>query len=181
VGFVFGLRILDGELQIIPDNDSAMNVHESEKSRLWKAIDTEGRLVAPGSENTYKYDGINPGKPDETADLIPGGVKLSTSVRYSQYTGGRTGGDYFGWTMMPFQAMTADVTPHLLLKELGLYPLSDRLGGDKLFARNYGERMPLRGGSWLAGQSAGLWELYVRDARSWRFPDVGFRAAYVDL
>ncbi|SHI00210.1 Sulfatase-modifying factor enzyme 1 [Sporobacter termitidis DSM 10068] len=178
---VSGLRLVDGEIQIIPDNDSAMNVDESEKSPLWRAVDTSGNLVAPGSPNTYKYDGVNPGSPDDTAPLVPGGVRLGTSVRQPQYTGPRTDADYFAWTMMPFRSMAADVAPHVLLKALGLYPLSERLGGDNFFVRNYGERLPLRGGSWLDGASAGLWELYLRDSRSWIFPDVGFRAAYVEL
>ena len=176
---IAGLRLVDGELQLIPDNDSALNVDESPSSPLWRAVDTAGSLVAPGSTDTYKYDGVAPGNDRDTADLVPGGVRLATAVRQKQYTGSRTDDDYFAWTMMPFKSMTADVPPHILLKELGLYPLSEQMGDDNFFVRNYGERVPIRGGSWLDGKSAGLWELYLRDSRSWRFPDVGFRAAFM--
>jgi sulfatase modifying factor 1 len=178
---VSGLRIVDGELQIIPDNDSALNVDESPSSPLWRAIDTSGNLVAPGSPNTYKYDGINPGISDEGANLVPGGVRLSTTVSNFQYTGSyKPGDDYYAWTMMPFKDMETDAAPHVLLRELGLYPVEGLTGGDNFFVRNYGERVPIRGGSWLDGHTAGIWELYLRDDRSWIFPDVGFRPAYVD-
>jgi hypothetical protein len=179
---VSGLRIVDGELQIIADNDSALNVDESPSSPLWRAIDTSGNLVAPGSPNTYKYDGISPGISDEGANLVPGGVRLSTTVSNFQYTGShKPGDDFYAWTMMPFKDMEADAAPHVLLIELGLYPAAGLTGGDNFFIRNYGERMPIRGGSWLDGHTAGIWELYLRDDRHWIFPDVGFRAAYVDL
>lgn len=181
--FVSGLRLKNGELQVIPDNDSAMNVDESGESTLWKAIDTSGRLVAPQSPDTYKYDSVNAGNPDEAANLLPGGVRLSTVVSQPEYTGGKPDADYHAWSMMPFPALTAEESapPHILLKELGLFPCADHIGAEHFFIRNYGERIALRGGSWLDGKSAGLFELYVRDSRSWRFPDVGFRAAYVNI
>jgi hypothetical protein len=178
---IAGLRIVDGEVQLIPDNDSAMNVDESASSPLWRAVDTGGNLVAPGSAGTYKYDGVAPGIAEEAANLVPGGVRLSTSVKNKQYTGRPTDTGYNAWTMMPFRDMQADAAPHVLLKELGLYPLSGLPGGDNFFVRNYGERLPIRGGSWLDGVTAGLWELYLRDTRSWIFPDVGFRSAFVEL
>ena len=66
----------DGEIQIIPDNDSALNVDESAGSPLWRAIDPSGKLVAPGSSGIrYKYDGVNPGISIDAADLVPGGVR----------------------------------------------------------------------------------------------------------
>ncbi len=180
--FVSGLRIMDGEIQIIRDNDSAMNVDESQTSTLWRAIDTEGNLVVPGSRNTYKYDGVNEGNSNQAAAILPGGVMLSTSVSKPEYTGSPTNVDY-AYAMMPFQTMkTANgVTPHILLKELGLYPVSENLDNEMLFIRNYGERTAFRGGSWFDGRTAGLWELYMRDSRNWIFPDVGFRAAFVYL
>ncbi len=73
--------------------------------------------------------------------------------------------------------------PHLRLKELGLYPVAFASATDlneNIFVRNNGERIALRGGSWFDGATAGLFELYLRDARPFLFPDVGFRAAYVE-
>lgn len=180
--FVAGLRIKNGELQVIPDNDSAMNVDESTSSVLWRAIDTDGNLVAPGSPNTYKYDGVSPGNLNKTAAVLSGGVRLSTTVSRPNYTGVDSEGDY-AYSMSPFRQLAAEsgVTSTVRLKQLGLYPVSSVLGHDNLFVRNYGERIALRGGSWFDRVSAGLWELYLRDSSDWRFPDVGFRAAYVEL
>jgi hypothetical protein len=181
--FVSGLRVKDGELQVIPENDSALNVDESDTSPYWKAIDTNGRYVAPKSPNTYKYDSVNPGNADEAANMLPGGVKLSTVVSQPEYTGNKPDADYHAWSMMPFRAMTAEeaAPPHILLKELGLFPVSDEIGETHFFIRNYGERIALRGGSWLDKAGSGVFELYLRDSRGWRFPDVGFRAAFVEL
>ncbi len=178
---VSGLRLKDGEIQVIENNNSAMNVDESATSTLWKAIDTNGRLVAPGSPDTYKYDGQKEGNSKQTADLVPGGVTLSTAVANPHYMGSSKDVDY-AYSIMPFQNLSAQdgVAPHILLKELGLFPVSGSLNNENLFVRNYGERIPLRGGSWYDGPTAGLWELYLRDSRSFVFPDIGFRAAYVD-
>jgi formylglycine-generating enzyme len=179
--FVAGLRILDGEIQVIPDNDSALNVDESATSTYWKAIDPEGKLVAPGSPGTLKYDGVNPGNADPASAIVPGGVKLDTVVRHPQYTGEDKVGNH-GYTIMPFKDLAAEsgLTPPLLLKELGLFPVAADLN-ENLFVRNTGERIALRGGSWFDGPTAGLWELYLRDGRSFIFPDIGFRAAFVEL
>ncbi len=180
--FVSGLRIKDGEIQVIQDNDSAMNVDESTASTQWKAINTSGSLIVPGSPDTYKYDGVNPGNANRKAATLPGGVKLSTTVSNPQYTGSQGKEDY-AFTLMPFQSMTTEngIAPHILLKELGLYPVSTSLNNENIFIRNYGERIALRGGSWFDGPTAGLWELYMRDSRDFIFPDIGFRSAFVYL
>ena len=179
--FVSGLRLVDGELQVIPDNDSAMNVDESATSTCWKAIASNGTLTAPGNPGTCKYDGVNPGNAAATGAMLPGGVRLSTTLEHPHYTGSHKDGDY-AYSIMPFSAMgTAEgVEPPLILKKLGLFPVSGELH-ETIFVRNYGERTALRGGSWFDGPAAGLWELYLRDSRDFLFPDVGFRAAYVHL
>ncbi|MGL5947876.1 MAG: hypothetical protein ACRCYV_02285, partial [Aeromonas sp.] len=47
-----GLRIIDGEIQIIPDNDAASDIDLSAASSLWKSIDgATGALVAKGHAN----------------------------------------------------------------------------------------------------------------------------------
>jgi formylglycine-generating enzyme len=180
--FVSGLRLMDGEIQVITDNDSALNIDESAGSPFWKAIDVKGQLVAPGSPSTCKYDGLAPGNSHLPAARIPGGVFLNTVISRPQYTGETRGGDH-AYIIMPFQQMTcaAGITPPVLLKELGLYPASPDLNNENLFVRNYGERIPLRGGSWFDNKAAGLWELYMRDSRDFIYPDIGFRSAFIDL
>jgi len=47
-----------------------------------------------------------------------------------------------------------------------------------IWARNYGNRFPLRGGSWHYGSSAGLGALDLHNARSNSYGNVGFRPAF---
>jgi hypothetical protein len=178
-----GLRVKDGEIQIIADNDSALKVDERPDSPLWRAIDADGALVPPGSPGTYKYDGVNPGNADNTGvSGVPGGVCLNTSVNNPQYTGDEADASY-AYAYMYFQRMSCapGVTPHILLKELGLYPVAHDMDAEYLFARNYGERYAARGGSWYDGFVGGMWDTYLRDSRSYVYPDLGFRAAYIDI
>lgn len=109
---------MDGEIQIIPDNNSALNVDESIKSRLWKAIDINGNLVAPLSPDTYKYDGVNPGVNTEKVVMVKGGSRLSTKIENIQYTGKMTPESDYGYTFNMFYDTLASVPPHILLKEL---------------------------------------------------------------
>jgi hypothetical protein len=178
-----GLRVKDGEIHIVADNDSALNVDESPDSPLWKAIDTNGSLVPPGSPGAYKYDGVNEGNSDNSSITgVPGGVCLNTALERPQYTGDEEGASY-AYAYMYFQKMgcAPGVSPHILLKELGLYPVSYDMDAEYIFVRNYGERYAARGGSWYDGFVGGLWDTYIRDSRSYVYPDLGFRAAYVDV
>jgi hypothetical protein len=185
--FVSGFRVIDGEIQVIPDNDSALNVDEGAGSSNWRAIAKDGSLVMPGSEGTYKYDGVRAGSVDKDAAVIPDGIRLSGRVEYPQYTCAdetATLTNHDGaFSIMPFSEMPNDGTGKvpMILKQLGLYPLIKDEGKDLIFIRSYGERLPARGGSWFDGPHAGLWDLYLRDDRLYEYPDIGFRAAFIEL
>ncbi len=180
--WVSGVRVMDGEIQVIPDNDSALNVDESINSPLWRAINPDGEFVAPGSPDTYKYDGVMPGVDTKSVVMVPGGVKLSTNLEHLQYTGEINPDSDFGYTFNMFKDTRADVQLHILLKELGLFPVESPGSNGIFYIKNYGERTLARGGSWWGDNSPGwLWDLYFREMRSFIFPDIGFRAAYVKL
>ena len=192
--FVAGLRVVDGEIQVTRDNDSALNVDEGTDSREWRAINTDGKLVEPGSIGTYKYDGLSPGINCSDDVLAGNGFMLSTSVSYPNYTGTDPDVSYGASSFMRFFEMGAafGVTPHVRLKQLGLFPSSGTnpnapysdnayRDGAFFFLRNYGERIAARGGSWFDGAGGGIWDLYLREPRDFLFPDVGFRAAYVEI
>ena len=179
--WVSGIRIMDGEIQVIPDNDSALNVDENIKSRLWKAIDINGNLVDPGSPGTYKYDGVNPGVDTKKVVMVKGGSRLSTKLENIQYTGRLTRESDYGYTFNMFKDTLASVQPHILLKELGLFPVDNPASNGIFFIKNYGERVLARGGSWWDNSPGWLWDFYVRETRDFIFPDIGFRAAYIDL
>lgn len=179
--WVSGVRIMDGEIQIIPDNNSALNVDEGIKSTLWKAIDINGSLVEPNSPDTYKYDGVNPGVDTEKVVMVRGGSRLSTKIENIQFTGNMTPESDFGYTFNMFYDTLASVPPHILLKQLGLFPVDNPASSGIFFIKNYGERVLARGGSWWDNSPGWLWDFYVRETRDFLFPDIGFRAAYIEL
>ena len=161
-----GMRLNDGEIQIIPDNNAAIqNADHSDGSTLWKAIVQDGSLVAPGTANTLKYDASNANG--------SGNVILSEAIA-------NRGTDSVNMEMV-FESMTASsgVTVPILLKSLGLFPLDTAHGGDHIWVRNNLERFPLFGGDWINGSGAGVFALDLHNARSSNNNNVGFRAAYV--
>ena len=53
---VSGLRLLNGEINIIADNDAAnTNISDAADSEYWKAIMPDGTLVSPGTEGTVRF------------------------------------------------------------------------------------------------------------------------------
>jgi hypothetical protein len=177
---IAGLRLVDGEIQILPDNDSALGVDEGPDSGLWRAVAKDGALVRPGSPGTCKYDSVSEGTPSREITTLPGGFVLGTEVKRPQYTGDDPAADG-AYAVMPLRELkTADGSaPAQLLLQLGLAPVSADIPEHFFFLRNYGERIPQRGGSWYDIKFAGLWELYIRDNREYVYPDMGFRAAYL--
>jgi len=180
--FVSGFRVKDGEIQIIPDNNSALNLDESDDSPHWRAINTKGELVMPGSPDTYKYDGCEPGLDKKSICVTPGAIRINTEVEFPQYTGDEENAEY-GFAVMPFESLKCKegIEVDAKLIELGLYPSSEKLFGEFMFMRSYGERMPARGASWYDGTVGAIWSLYLRDNRDYCYPDIGFRACYIDL
>ena len=162
--WVPGLRLNNGEIQVIPDNNAADNtVSHAVDSTAWKAILQDGSLVAPGTAGTLKYDA-------ETA--TPSGIKVNTSV-VNQTTDANS-------VSKSFETVVAEtgVTVPDLLKYLGLFPVDASHGGDYLYLRNNSERLPIRGGNWADGANAGVFALALRDPRSGVSSAVGFRAAF---
>jgi hypothetical protein len=178
-----GVRIMNGEIQVIPDNDSALNVDEGPDSPFWRAVAVDGSLVPPGAPGTYKLDSLSPGRSDEAFANAASTVRLSTEVKNPHYTGLSPDITHRAYTVFPFADMahTDSAPPHLLLKQLGLYPVEGMQREPVFFLRNYGERMLCKGGSWFDRQTASLWELYMREERSWIAQDIGFRCAWADI
>lgn len=171
--WVGGYRTNEGEIQIIPNNDAAAQVDQSPSSTLWKAIKTDGSLVAPGTAGSLKWD--------YTAD--PGTVnvgkafRLATTIQYKQ-----TSTEPYG--AQTFQSLTAasGVTAPELLKALAIFPAdAEDHGGDYIYMRNVGERLAYRGGGWDYGGSAGVFDFdgpYPRSFVNWL---LGFRSAFVKI
>lgn len=147
---VGGIRFLDGQVQVIPDNSAAAGADQSEGSPEWVAIYTaEGDpiyynpkdgdiLVQPTSSDDKDWNGVR------FADLEENGL---------------------------------DVPDKLI--ELGLYPPKGYEGGDYFWVDNDGERCVCRGGYWSNGANAGLFYLDGNFDRSYAGASIGFRSAFV--
>lgn len=171
--WVGGYRTNEGEIQIIPNNDAAAQVDQSPSSTLWKAIKTDGSLVAPGTAGSLKWDyTAAPG-------TAAGGkaFRLNTTLQYKQ-TVDAPNGD------MDFKALTAatGVTVPEILKALAIFPAdAEDHGGDRIYMRNIGERLAFRGGLWNGGGSAGDFDFYGGYPRSYVNAALGFRSAFVKI
>ena len=65
------------------------------------------------------------------------------------------------------------------LKQACVAPYGDAGQKGAIWMRNYGERLPLRGGSWYTGSDAGLFALNLYGERSVPNSSVGFRPAFI--
>lgn len=67
------------------------------------------------------------------------------------------------------------------LKRLAIAPNTQGgdYGSDYYYTRNYGERVPIRGGGWNYGTYAGVFFLWGLDGRAYVSNSVGFRLAFV--
>lgn len=162
--WVGGLRLVDGEIQILESNNAADNTKDqSAASEEWKAIMPDGSLVEPGTEGTLKYDATNV---DGSGNTV-----LATSVV------NQTSGDHYANTV--FRNLTArDVAAPALLHQLGLFPKDTNYGTGMVYIRNLGECLPRRGGYWNSTSNAGVPSLDLRITRSYSAEDIGFHLAY---
>lgn len=157
-----GMRIVDGEIQIIQHNDAALATADlSSASSLWKAIAADGSLVAPGTAGTIKLDWRS------------SKWTLVTDTLTDQSDSGRG----TGFTSL---ATTLSTVPQILYG-IGVYPKEPGgdYGSDDLYAINKGERLPIRGGRWLNTSNAGVFQLYLSLVRGSRVGYIGRRSAFV--
>jgi hypothetical protein len=161
-----GMRLVDGEIQIIPYNNAAMGAEcdMSATSTLWKAIKADGSLVDPGTSGTLKWDWVS-----SQIQLTSGAI---TSTADSGH-----GAEYKNMTLA--SGLTAPEIAKILL----LYPdePGGDYGGDYHYFNPAGERLPICGGCWRDGAYAGVFGVYLHAPRSSAGGDVGFRSAFVDL
>lgn len=147
---VGGIRFMDGQVQVIPDNGAAAGADQSRDSKEWKAIHT-----ADGDPVYYKVEdgeiSLQPVAPD--------------------------GKDYDGVEFKDLKAEAIDVPEKLI--ELGLYPAPGYEGTDYFWLDTDGERIVFRGGPWADGASAGVFSFSGSDSRAIVYSSVGFRSALI--
>lgn len=168
---VGGLRLYNGEIQIIPNNDAAAAADQTVNSSLWKAITAAGELVEPGVAGTLKLD-YTEAPTAQTTKVCLTDKKLA----YAQTEETVFGQQVFGNLTAKLGVKIPDI-----VKALALMPDGTGYDGSKLWFRNNEERLPSRGGRWSDGAGTGVFSLGLFSPRSWRHYGVGFRVAYVEL
>ena len=147
---VGGIRFLDGQVQVIPDNGAAAGADQSRDSKEWQAIHT-----ADGDPVYYKVE-------DGEISLQP----VTPDCK-----------DYDGVEFKELNAEAMDVPEKLI--ELGLYPAPGYEGTDYFWLDTDGERIVFRGGSWFYGAAAGVFSFDGNGSRASVGWNVGFRSALV--
>lgn len=148
---VGGVRFLNGQAQIIPNNEAAAGADQSPDSKEWTAIYT------PDGDPVYY-------------NVKDGEIVLQPTAP--------EGKDYDG---VPFCDLheRADMDVPDKLIELGLYPAPGYESEEYFWLDTDGERCVYRGGYWADGTNAGVFYLNGGNSRSNVGTYVGFRSALV--
>jgi hypothetical protein len=174
-----GLKIVDGQIYMPNDNDFTLAEDQ------WPA------------QGVYFDASAGPGDRDGSA--ATGTPILSNSIsKYSETptpAGGTDPGDFdythiagaAGWKNMGISTgynnlalakrqlmVQAGIAPKLLSTDTTPIDLKGAI-----WVRNYGERLPFRGGSWYYGADAGLADLSLSNRRSYVSGGIGFRPAFI--
>ena len=163
-----GMRMVNGEIQVIENNNAAkLAINLGAASTEWKAIDgATGNLVAPNGTGT-----------------TVGTVKFANSGT-NDYTLVVAQWGAFGSIKNPSPTKPVSTAALNKLKALGLFPLIDSsaaFGGDTIGFNFTIEAIPVRGGNWINAARAGVFSLYLDNARSYTTTAFGARPAFVNL
>lgn len=147
---VGGIRFLNGQVQVIPNNGAAAGADQSKDSQEWEAIYT-----ADGDPIYFNpREGEIFVEPTEAEDK-----------------------DYDGVRFTELEAKSLDIPEQLI--RLGLFPPNGYESDEYFWIDNDGERCVYRGGAWPDGAGAGVFSLSGYNSRSYSSPHFGFRSAYV--
>lgn len=170
-----GLRLVDGEIQIIPDND-AVQADLSSASADWRALRlSDGALVAPGHPDSAKFDARR-----ECREGNAGAPMLRSRILHRNGPAGDNA-NHPALMDAPFGQIECDGVggAPALLRALGLAPIGPSAGRAQAYLRNYGERIFMAGGAWYSGHDAGLEALCLSHPRGHASATVGARPAFV--
>ena len=148
---VGGVRFLNGQVQIIPDNEAAAGADQSPDSKEWTAIYT------PDGDPVYY-------------NVKDGEIVLQPTAPKEK--------DYDGVPFCDLHERTDMEVPDKLI-ELGLYPAPDYESEEYFWLDTDGERCVYRGGDWSIGSDAGVFSLSGGNSRSNSSTGIGFRSALV--
>lgn len=172
-----GLRLVDGEIQIIQDND-AVHADLSRASAAWSALRlSDGEAVAPGSHGSAKFDAPidctegNAGTPILRARILHHSGPVADDTNHP------------GLVDAPFKCIRPEAGSQVpaRLHALGLMAMTSQEGSAQVYLRNYGERLFMSGGAWYSGHDAGLDALCLSHPRTHASSTVGARPAFISL
>ena len=147
---VGGIRFLNGQVQVIPDNGAAAGADQSADSKEWQAI--------------YTADG-------DPVYFNPRGGEIFVEPTEAEDK------DYDGVRFTDLEAKGLDVPDKLI--ELGLYPPAGYESDEYFWIDNNAERCVSRGGDWSGGAYAGVICLDGNSSRSYSGTNFGSRSALV--
>ena len=165
--WVDGLKLIDGKIYVHQDNN--FNTPEGY------------RLVDRWVDTGVYIDNTTSGNANTTSPDVGGDPILGAERTNPMYTTDPSSDAYYGYSYTTFETLRAKsgFTVPDLLKYLAIAPIDASHGGDGIWVRNYGERIPVRGGSWADGASAGVFALGLHNARAFSSHVLGFRSAYI--
>lgn len=160
-----GLKLVDGKIYMPSDNN--FNLAEAN----WPDTGVRFDSTATGDENSSGDIG-DPVISNEITKYA-GPVGNNGEYGYLQLANWKDLTKKSGYNI-PASMLQAAIAPITLSD--GTYSQNPK---GALYIRNYGERFPLRGGSWVTGANAGLFALILYSARSYVTSTLGFRPAFV--
>ena len=134
----------------------------------WPEADTVsdgGAVWTYQSALTLKYDFVN-----APVNITAGRINTTTQANPSAF---------YTFNTFETEAIAAGVTVPNLMKLLALAPIDGSHGADGLYVNTNGERGALRGGRWDNASFAGVFCLYLHNARATTSSYFGFRSAFI--
>ena len=170
--WVGGYRTMDGEIQILPNNDAAdFRNAQNSSSVKWRAMLSNGTLVEPGTAGTLKWDYTADPGTEHTNNIFC----LNTVIENPASNNNPYGHAFFSAMIVKDGVMVPE-----MMKALALFPVdSGDYGEDTFTMQNKNEKLAYRGGSWGSTMAAGVFRLYGNASRSTLSTSLGFRAAYI--
>ncbi len=167
-----GYRVVDGEIQILPNNDAAdPDNSQNSSSTKWQAILQNGTLTEPGTAGTLKWDYTT----DPGTEIAGKEFRLNITIE-------NPANDDNPYGQISFSNLAAkdSISVPEIIKALSLFPVDNGdHGGDNFYIRNRGECLGYRGGAWNDSVAAGVFFMYTVRNRSYSGLSLGFRSAYI--
>lgn len=161
-----GMRLYMGEIQVIADNNAAkLAIDLTSTSAEWKAIDgATGNLVTPNGSGT-----------------TAGTIKIANSGTADYTIVISDGGSFGAMTNPGINPVSAEALAKL--KSLCLFPLGNAAahGSDSVYRNLTIDSIPVRGGNWSIGATAGVFALSLGGVRAHTYTSLGARPAFVNL